>query len=215
MTTTNGTNNGTARNNPRLVLADWIDKRVKLVGFFEKILPARDPGKTYRIALIQDAEVELPTKARHDLGHIYVQKGETFKNCSPGSRVAFTCRVRPYRHRNGELAGELDYGFDFPNDIRVVPGPIFVPTATNGSTNGTPPPAPAPPPPPTPPGDPLAIMLQIRDRLQALGGVTQVLALLDAVAAVGGWDKALEARALVEGVGGIDKFKLLLDLIKV
>jgi hypothetical protein len=223
MTANNGTNNGTNLDNPRQVLAGWVDRRVKVEGYLEKLSPNINPSKPFLVGLVQDTEIELPTRARHHLGHIFVQHAETMKGCPIGSRVSCNCCVRAYTKslRDGSGGRVTDYGLTYPRDVKVVSNPVFLETVTQEPVNGTPTTPTRPPPTPAPSKakpqetpDPFAAVMRVRDAVQRLGGVAQVLALLDAVAAVGGWDQVGEVMDLAEGLGGADKLRQLIDLLR-
>jgi hypothetical protein len=203
------TDNGTDHRNPRAILADWVDARVKVVGYLERVAQNRHPDRPYLYALIQDAEVEFPTRARHRLGHAYLQHGEVLKDIPVGSKIRCSVCVKTYFKASGNGRVQ-DYSLTFPDDVEVLPGPVFLPTVQEPQ-----PAAPAPkPPPPAPTCNPLDAIIQVRDRVQQAGGVAAVVTLLDAVAGVGGWDAAAGVMSLAESVGDSDKLKQLLDFLK-
>src|SRR5438270_4867297 len=92
--------------NRRGVLADYLDKRVVITGVFEKITVNKNPSKPFKVALMQDVEVEL-SRGKHDLGHVWVQHAETFAGLTYGDRVQCSCRVGQYRR---SLAAPGDNG---------------------------------------------------------------------------------------------------------
>jgi hypothetical protein len=209
--------NGTERDNPRKVLADWKDKRVTIVGVLDYLFETKNTRRPFLIGVFQDVELELPTRARHYLGHLYLQHAETLKGCPLGSRVRCSCGVKPYVKQPKDGLGKpyQDWGLTYPNDIEVLPGPVFLPTAQEPpparvtAANG-PPPAPAPP----PACDPYDAIIRVREGVEKAGGVAAVTALLDAVAGVGGPDAAALVMGLAGGVGGCEKLKRLLDILK-
>jgi hypothetical protein len=211
--TTNGSDN------PRLVLRDFVDRRVRIVGYLDDLGPHCNSRHKFLVARFQDVSVTLPNGFRHDIGHARAHHAETLANCPIGSRVSCSCTVRPYRHRprDGETVGAADFGLDFPSAIEVVTKPIWLPTVTRDPTNGThpnltmlsPPPRPSPP-----PVNPLEAVKKIRDQVEKAGGVDAVTALLDAVERVNGWDAAAEVMDIADGVGGIAALKELLEMLK-
>jgi hypothetical protein len=218
MTTTNGTNNGTDRDGPRQVLADWQDRQVTVSGVVEKLFPSHHPTNPYLVARMQDSEVELPTKARHYLGHLHLQHAEELKHCQ-GQRIKCRCGVKPYYKKSRDGGeGWTDWCLIYPRDVEVLPGPVFVPTA-HEPTNGTAPtPSPAPPlPNPSPPTtpNPLEAIKKIRGLVDKAGGVAALVGFLDALEKIGGWEGACEVMDVADSVGGIAELKELIDMLKV
>ena len=72
----------------REVLADYLDQRVVLTGVFDRLATNKNPNKPFKVALLQDAEVEL-SGGRHDLGHVWLQHAETLSELQQGDRIQF------------------------------------------------------------------------------------------------------------------------------
>jgi hypothetical protein len=206
--------NGNAHDNPRGILAEWLGRRVTITGMLKNMTTNKNPNRPFDVAVFDDVELELPTRARYNLGHLYVQNAEALRGRPYGRRVRCSCKVRSYVKRLESGESWTDYGLKFPADIQILPEPVFLPTAHEAP----PPPPPAPPPPAPapapPPADPFAAVLRLRDGVQQHGGAAAVLGLLDAVAVVGGWDAAAEVMDLADGVGGADRLRQLLDVLK-
>jgi hypothetical protein len=206
--------NGTERDNPRKVLADWKDRRVTITGVLENLVENKNSRTPFLVGVFQDVELELPTRARHYLGHLYLQHAETLKGCPLGRRVRCQCAVKPYlkRPKGGSGKAHEDWCLTYPGDIQVLPGPVFLATAQEPPPA---PPAPKPPPPAPPPAcDPYDAILRVREGVEKAGGVAAVAALLDAVAGVGGADAAAGVIGLADSLGGCEKLKRLLDVLK-
>ncbi len=207
----------------REVLADYLDKRVIITGVFEKITVNKNPNKPFKVALLQDVEVEL-SKGKHDLGHMWIQHAETFASLNYGDRVQCSCRVGQYRRsvatvgENG-AAEKIDYSLTWPNDIKVLNHrPVAYSAVHEEAPAGNPSPAaPAPAPPPEAPtkaADPIQIILQIKELADKVGGMERILKLKAARDEIGGWERELEVERMVEGLGGWGRFEQLLALLK-
>jgi hypothetical protein len=210
----------------REVLAEYLDKRVLLTGVFERLTVNKNPSKPFKVALLQDVEVEL-SKGKHDLGHLWVQHAETFVDVHYGDRIQCSCRVGQYR-KSLAVSGEngsvetVDYSLSWPSDIKILNHrPVAYSTAHDEGNNARPAAtAPSPPPPAPPPAedpvkaDPVQLILQIKELATKVGGldhITELKALMDKV---GGWERVLEVQGMAEGVGGWDRFAQLLSLLK-
>jgi hypothetical protein len=217
----------------RKVLSDWVDERVKITGVLEGVSTNRDPYKPFKVALVQDAEVELPGRLRHYLGHVWLQRAETLRDIRPGERFSCSCVVSRYLKRlpkdNGEEYEIPDYGLRFPNEVRVLTHPVALQTAheSNGHatekensvpTPSAPPPVVQPPPTPAPAAppavDPIALLVKVRDLMLKAGGLERVTQLQEAVAKVGGWEVVEEIQDLADDVGGWERMEQLLALLK-
>ena len=207
----------------REVLADYLDKRVVITGVFEKITINKNPSKPFKVALLQDVEVEL-SKGKHDLGHMWIQHAETFASLNYGDRVQCSCRVGQYR-RSVATAGEngaaekIDYSLTWPNDIKVLNHRPVAYSAIQEAPAGSPvaPPAhPVPPPPedPVKTTDPVQVILQIKELAVKVSGVERIMELKAVMDKIGGWERVLEVQRMAEEVGGWDRFEQLLSLLK-
>jgi hypothetical protein len=207
----------------REVLAEYLDKRVLITGVFEKITVNKNPNKPFKVALLQDVEVEL-SKGKHDLGHMWIQHAETFASLNYGDRVQCSCRVGQYR-RSVATAGEngaaekIDYSLTWPNDIKVLNHRPVAYSAVQEAplSSVAPPPAhPVPPPPedPVKTTDPVQFILQIKELALKVSGVERIMELKAVMDKIGGWERVLEVQGMAEEVGGWDRFEQLLSLLK-
>jgi hypothetical protein len=192
----------------REVLADWLDQRVTITGVFERMSTNRNPSRPFLVALVQDMEVELPTKARHHLGHLWIQYAETMKGLSRGDRFRCTCIVKSYRKDE-----QLVYGLRYPCEVKPVNYPIAfqaveeeklshdvrVSPDRNSDHLGA---------------DPLAFIIKVRDFVQRVGGPESIQALQGILDKIGGWDRLLEIHDMREQVGGWERMGQLLALLK-
>jgi hypothetical protein len=207
--------------NRRGVLADYLDKRVVITGVFEKITVNKNPSKPFKVALLQDVEVEL-SKGKHDLGHVWVQHAETFAGLNYGDRVQCSCRVGQYRRSlavSGEngTAEKIDYSLTWPNDIKVLNHRPVAYSAVHEEAPAAHPAPAAPPPAPEAPAkatDPVQLILQIKELAQKVGGVEHIVELKAVMDKIGGWERVLEVEGMVEGLGGWGRFEQLLALLK-
>jgi hypothetical protein len=203
----------------REVLADYLDKRVLITGVFEKITVNKNPNKPFKVALLQDVEVEL-SKGKHDLGHMWVQHAETFASLNYGDRVQCSCRVGQYRRSlavSGENGGaeKIDYSLTWPSDIKVLNHRPVAFSAVHEEAAG--PPAAAAPPPregPVKTTDPVQLILHIKELGDKVGGVDRMFELKALMDKLGGWERVLEVQGMAEEVGGWDRFEQLLALLK-
>jgi hypothetical protein len=207
----------------REVLADYLDKRVVITGVFEKITVNKNPNKPFKVALLQDVEVEL-SKGKFDLGHLWVQHAETFAGLTYGDRVQCSCRVGQYR-RSLAAAGEngaaekIDYSLSWPSDLKVLNHRPVAYSAVQEAAASAPPATatPAAPPPPEDPvktTDPVQFILQVKELALKVGGVDRIIELKAVVDKVGGWERAVEVQGMAEEVGGWGRFEQLLSLLK-
>jgi hypothetical protein len=204
--------------NRREILAEYLDQRVILTGVFERLATNKNPHKPFKVALLQDVEVEL-SKAKHDLGHIWVQHAETLSEFQHGDRIRCSCRVGKYQRTLTVPDGEgftikTDYSLAYPNDAKLLSRAVALRVAQD--PNGTPPPAAPPPVEEEPPraADPLQLILEVKELAQQVGGLERILELKQAVAKVGGWERVLEIQAIAGAVGSWDKLEQLLSLLK-
>jgi hypothetical protein len=207
----------------REVLADYLDKRVVITGVFEKITVNKNPNKPFKVALLQDVEVEL-SKGKHDLGHVWVQHAETFAGLTYGDRVQCSCRVGQYR-RSLATAGEngsaekIDYSLSWPNDLKVLNHRPVAYSAIHEAPAGAPAapaaqPVPPPPEDPVKTTDPVQFILQVKELALKVGGVDRIIELKALMDKLGGWERTLEVQGMAEEVGGWDRFEQLLSLLK-
>ncbi len=209
----------------RQVLADYLDKRVVITGVFEKITVNKNPSKPFKVALLQDVEVEL-SKGKHDLGHMWIQHAETFAGLNYGDRVQCSCRVGQYR-RSLATAGEngsadkMDYSLTWPNDIKVLNHRPVAYSAVQEAPASAPAPTAAPPAAPQPPEegpvkttDPVQFILQVKELALKVGGADRIFELKAVMDKLGGWERAEEVQAMAEEVGGWGRFEQLLSLLK-
>lgn len=222
----------------REVLAAYLDQRVVITGVFERMAVNKNPHKQFKVALLQDVEVEL-SKSRYDLGHVWIQHAETFADLNYGDRLQCSCRVGKYkRHVPGGENGEaerIDYSLSWPSEVRVLSRPIALshahelpPTAgTIGPTTfseSAAAPSPAPPPPPSPPPpaeelpratDLVQLLLQVKELVTEVGGSERIQELKAIIDQIGGWERAVAIMSMAEEVGGWERFEQLLTLIKI
>jgi hypothetical protein len=209
----------------REVLAAYLDQRVVITGVFERLTLNKNPHKPFKVALLQDVEVEL-SKAKYDLGHVWIQHAENLEGFKNGDRIRCSCRVGKY-HRtvpnadgNG-VSTRTDYSLSYPNEVRLLGKPVALRTGPeqNGASS-----VPAPPPPPAAAPvpeeepvkttDPVQLILTVKELAQKVGGWERIVELKEFIAKVGGWDRVLEIRELAEEVGGWDRLEHLLSLLK-
>jgi hypothetical protein len=210
----------------REVLATYLDQRVVISGVFERLTVNKNPHKPFKVALLQDVEVEL-SKAKYDLGHVWIQHAENLEGFKNGDRIRCSCRVGKY-HRavpnadgNG-VTNRTDYSLSYPNEVRLLGKPVALRTAPepNGTSSGPAPAPAAPPPAPAPEeesvktADPVQLILTVKELAQKVGGWERIVELKEFIAKVGGWDRVLEIRELAEEVGGWDRLEHLLSLLK-
>jgi hypothetical protein len=209
--------------NRRGVLADYLDKRVVITGVFEKITVNKNPSKPFKVALMQDVEVEL-SKGKFDLGHVWVQHAETFAGLNYGDRVQCSCRVGQYR-RSLATAGEngavekIDYSLTWPSDIKVLNHRPIAYSAVHEEAPSAPAVGHTPPPSPRQEAavqttDPVQLILQIKELAGKVGGVERIVELKALMDKMGGWERVMEVERLVEGLGGWERFEQLLALLK-
>ena len=208
----------------REVLADYLDKRVVITGVFEKITVNKNPNKPFKVALLQDVEVEL-SKGKHDLGHVWGQHAETVAGLTYGDRVQCSCRVGQYR-RSLATAGEngsaekIDYSLSWPSDLKVLNHrPVAYSAVQEAPASASTPTAahPVPPPPeeaPVKSTDPVQFILQIKELALSVGGVDRITELKALMDKIGGWERIREVQGMAEEVGGWDRFEQLLSLLK-
>jgi hypothetical protein len=212
--------------NRRGVLADYLDQRVVITGVFEKITVNKNPSKPFKVALLQDVEVEL-SKGKHDLGHVWVQHAETFASLNYGDRVQCSCRVGQYRRSlavSGEngAAEKIDYSLTWPSDIKVLNHRPVAYSGVQEGANGSAPvsllpqrlPSPPPPEAPAKAADPLQLIFQVKELAGKVGGVEAISKFKALVDEMGGWDRILEIQRMADEVGGWDRFGQLLALLK-
>jgi hypothetical protein len=195
-------------NNRRAALADLEDQRVRIRGVVACFTTKRR-GPT---ALLEDAEVVLPSGIVRDLGHIWVTGAGALAGCDRDARVECNCRVQPYKVWATGV-GEVRYGLAHPTSVRVLPGPV----ALTPSCPKPPPAArrPAAQQPPARPVLDLADDLQpVAATIRQLGGRGAVLRLLEAIAAAGGPAAVLEVLQLAAQVGGAARLMQLLGLLR-
>jgi hypothetical protein len=192
----------------REVLADWLDQRVTITGTFERMSTNRNPSRPFLVALVQDMEVELPTKARHHLGHLWIQYAETMKQLSRGDRFRCTCIVKSYRKDD-----QMVYGLRYPCEVRPVNYPIAFQAAGEEKTFHDEIISPDRQQQPRD-ADPLAFIIKVRDFVQRVGGPESIQALQGILDKIGGWDRLLEIHDMTEQVGGWERIGQLLALLK-
>jgi hypothetical protein len=189
----------------RTVLADWAGKVVRVQGRLVKYSSNKNPTHIFLVALIDDIEVTLPNRERHDLGHGWMQHVETMKDIVPEyARFSCDCKVRMYMHNNQEC-----WGLTYPHNVKKLEEPVAL-----MSTPPPPPPTASPPPRPDPPANPLTAILKLKAELDELGGADKILALCAAVEEAGGWERALRVKALVDAVDGLNNLRQLLGLLR-
>jgi hypothetical protein len=173
------------------LLTDWIDQRVLLAGFLTRILDHfLNDGSSFKVARVQEVVVTLPNKAKYDLSHSWIQRVEPFKDLPSGTKIRFSARVRNYVKKTGERA----VGFSYPRDVAVIKPVAFCSAqATDPAPPRLAPPSPAPA--PAAPS-PLLVLLQTKDAVDRLGGVSAVSTFLESVSAFGGWEKVREIEGL-------------------
>jgi hypothetical protein len=204
--------------NRREILAEYLDQRITLTGVFDRLATNKNPHKPFKVALLQDVEVEL-SKAKHDLGHIWVQHAETLGEFQHGDRIRCSCRVGKY-HRtlpvpDGDgFTVKTDYSLAYPSEARLLSRAVAFRAAPD--QNGTPPPAAAPPPQEDPPraADPLQLILEVKQLIEQVGGCERLVEFKQAITKLGGWERALQIQAIAETVGGWDRLEQLLSLLK-
>jgi hypothetical protein len=213
----------------RRVLAEWVGQRTTATGTLLKVNHNNHPTKRFLVALLENVEVELGNRERHELGHFWIQYAEPFRQVLLGARIACTCTVSRYTAKLGEgtdLREEITFGLRYPNNVRLLDTPISYrtteePTMPNDLIAS---PAPscacqskgneddeAPPPAPM---DPIDLILRTRDLITKAGGLEGVLALRHAIAKSGGMAVVLELEDLAASVGGWDRLETLLGLLK-
>lgn len=203
----------------RKVLADYLDQKVLIRGMFERMTVNKNPAKPFKVALLQDVEVEL-AKAKYDLGHIWIQHAEPFADLHHGDRIQCFCRVWQYKknvaipNQNGASLG-TDYSLGWPTDIKLIGRPIALATA-HETANASPAPAPTPAPPAEPARapDPVQFILQVKDMVQKVGGCERIVELKALMDKVGGWEGIQGIHQLAEDMGGWDRLEQLLALLK-
>jgi hypothetical protein len=213
----------------REVLATYLDQRVVITGVFERLTINKNPHKPFKVALLQDVEVEL-SRAKHDLGHVWIQHAENLDGFKNGDRIRCSCRVGKY-HRtvanpdgNG-VTTRTDYSLSYPNEVRLLGKPVALRIATdeNGSPAGPGPataaaaaeaPVVVPEEEPVKTTDPVQLILTVKELAQKVGGWERIVELKEYIAKVGGWDRVLEIQELAEEVGGWDRLEHLLSLLK-
>jgi hypothetical protein len=201
----------------RAILADYLDQRVHISGVFERMTTNKNPHKPFKIALLQDTEVEL-SKAKHDLGHIWIQHAETLSEFQQGDRLRCSCRVGKYQKSlatpdaNG-FTVKMDYSLSYPSEAHLLSRPVAV--RTTPERNGVAPVV------PTPseeevhkPTDPVQLILEVKEVVAKVGGCEQIVALKDVIGKLGGWSRVLEVQTLADEVGGWDRLEQLLSLLK-
>lgn len=203
----------------RKVLADYLDQKVLITGMFERMTVNKNPTKPFKVALMQDVEVEI-ARARYDLGHVWIQHAEPFADLHHGDRIQCYCRVGHYKRnvatpdQNGS-GPIIDYSLGWPVDIKLVGRPVALATA-HEPVNHAPPSAPpaAPPEEPAKKADPIQLILELKDMVQKVGGLERIGELKALMDKVGGWERVLEIHKLAEDMGGWDRLDQLLALLK-
>jgi hypothetical protein len=193
-------------NERRTFLADWLKQSVMVKGVLERIDTHKNPKSPFVIALAQDVEITLPTAARHNIGHLWIQRAEPMRHLHPGDR--FGCRCTVHTYTKSADPGHPYYGLKYPSEVQRLPDPIALRTEQ-------PPPAALPngraPPQPI---DPLDLLLKASEVVHKAGGPQQLMALQELVGAMGGWDAVLDIQAFIEDLGGWERMQKLLTLLK-
>jgi hypothetical protein len=205
--------------NRREILAEYLDQRIILTGVFDRLATNKNPHKPFKVALLQDVEVEL-SKAKHDLGHVWVQHAETLAEFQHGDRIRCSCRVGKYQRTLTVPDGDgftvkTDYSLAYPSEAKLLSRAVAFRAAPE--QNGAPPAAAAPPPPQEETAraaDPLQLILEVKQLAEQVGGCERLLEFMQAVARVGGWERALQVQGIAETVGGWDRLEQLLSLLK-
>jgi hypothetical protein len=197
----------------RDVLAEWVGARVTITGTLATINNNKHPTKQFLVALIDAAWVTLPTKARHYLGHLWIQRAENLRGVHSGTRVSFEATVHSYQQTiPGTTQKRTSYGLRFPSEPVVLPDPPVFPSVVAEAPATKPEPKPiAPPAMP----DPIETVTKLRDTILAAGGSDKIKSVLATVNQAGGWPAVEAVRELVNGLGGEEKIITVLDLLKV
>lgn len=179
------------------ILKSHVDKRLTISGAFDKLGPA--PGKSYRVALVQDVTAMIEGK-EIDLGHTWIQQADTFIgfNLEPSDRFTCSCRVLPYPKSGPGGKTVTGYGFGYPTKIEKIGRPVAFKIP-----NGKPAPKgflheeafmgfdepdavkvePPPAPPrqevaPEPQADVVAVIREVRQLAKRVGGMEKLMELL-------------------------------------
>jgi len=202
--------------NRREVLEDYLDRRVAVNGVFDRFSNVYMPIKTIRTVLLQDCEVEAEGKT-FDLGHVYVQHAEVFRNHDLlwGDRVRCVCRVTKYRTRlrvpNEQGLMVIDkFALAWPSDVEIVYRVPREPQTTSQMAqtdevieSAAVQVAPAA-------ADPIGLLLEVKELAREAGGWEPLLSLAKPET------QALVARltALSGRVGGMDRFVALAEAMR-
>jgi hypothetical protein len=179
-------------------LEDWTGKRVRLAACLTSYGTNKNPDNPFLTALVTEGEITLPTSARHEIGHMWIQRAEMLKEkIMRDQRFICDAQVKRYMQHEQEC-----YALAYPQNVRLVEQPPALVSVHADE------PKIAPPTPAT--GDVFAVIDFVhkvgKERIEMVHDLFKELP--------GGWDDIAAVEKFVTDLGGWERVSTLLAMLK-